>query len=185
MTNTEPHTPGRPITARAAQNGLYISGCIFVLIILFSTVLVFPLSGLLVWIGSFAMPFITYRLLKSSDKECGGTMSFAEIWAEGIASYFLGSLLPAAVCYLLLRFAFPSFIADQMNGMIDTLNAIGTEEAKAYVGLLEDLRNKTGLPGPVDIAANLISFNIVAGTAVSLLVAPFVRMRRYKTTSKQ
>ncbi|MDE6207781.1 MAG: DUF4199 domain-containing protein, partial [Muribaculaceae bacterium] len=137
-----------------------------------------PSTSILLWGGSLAMPWVLYKLLTRNKRR----ISFAEVWSEGIASFFLGCLVPAVVVYALLRFAFPDFIANQVAETIAQLKALNAPEADLWVDTLENLREHNGLPGAADIAANIISFNIVVGTILSLLVTPFVRMYQSRQT---
>lgn len=142
-----------------------------VLMLLLAMSLSVPGAALLLWAGSLAMPWVLYRLLCRSRREQPGGMSFVEYWAEGIASFALGSLVPAAVAYLLLRYAFPDFIINQVLAMIESLKSMDTPEGDMWAGTMQTLYDKGALPGAADVAANIISFNIVVGTVLSLLVA--------------
>lgn len=183
MNTTPPARPGRSIASRAAKNGVYLSACICALLLLWGVMTAFPIAGLALWMLSLAMPFILYRLLRDSAVDCGG-LSFAEIWAEGIASFFLGSLIPAVAAYALLRFAFPTFIADQLHMAVASLENMETPQAAELAESLNAIYSKGALPTAADVAANIISFNIVAGTFLSLLVTPFVKFRVRKAGSK-
>ena len=170
--------------ARAAENGLYISGFVCLLLLLLGAGTVVPFLGQVFLVGTVVMPFATYRILSRNCRRNGGDMSFAEIWAEGIASFFLGSLIPAVMTYCLLRFAFPDFIYSQVMAAIEILSALDTPEAETLADTLVRLRDQGAVPTPADLAANIISFNVVAGTALSLLMAIALttrrRMERYR-----
>ena len=177
MPTTHPTHPPRAITARAAENGLILSGCICALLLFCGLASVFAPASLLLWAGSLAMPVVIYKILSRSYREAQCSLNFAEIWAEGIASFFLGSLVPAVIAYLLLRFAFPDFIAHQIDSTIVAFKQLGTPEGDQWAQTLTDIRANTPMPTAAGIAANLISFNIVAGTLLSLLVTPLVKLR--------
>lgn len=178
MTESPYKAPPRPITARAAENGLYISCFICLLLLLLGAGTAVPLLAQLFLIGAIAMPFVVYRILSRNCRRNGSNLSFAEIWAEGIASFFLGSLLPAVMAYCLLRFAFPDFIYNQVQSTIELLSAMNTSEAAVLSDTIARLRDEGALPTPADIAANIISFNIVAGTLLSLFLAIALSTRR-------
>lgn len=185
MSVTAPTPPPRPITVRAAENGLFISIYIIVLMLSAAASCSFPPASLVVWVGSLALPVVLYKLLMRNYRagECSG--SFPEVWAEGIASFFLGSLMPALVAYALLRYVAPDFIAAQYQVAIDSFQALGTADGERMARTLIDLRSRMPLPTAVDVAAQLISFNIVVGTALSLLAAVFIKMcgRRKRCSS--
>ena len=134
MPTTHPTHPPRAITARAAENGLILSGCICALLLFCGLASVFAPASLLLWAGSLAMPVVIYKILSRSYREAQCSLNFAEIWAEGIASFFLGSLVPAVIAYLLLRFAFPDFIAHQIDSTIVAFKQLGTPEGDQYPG---------------------------------------------------
>lgn len=177
MHNSTPTPPPPSIATRAAENGIVISGCILVLLIVCGMSIAFPSAGLLIWAGSLAMPIVLYKLLARSYRRGQCALGFAEIWAEGIATFFLGTLVPALAVYLLLKYAYPDFIANQFDNTIEFFKAMGNAQGDQWVKTLTDIRAKSSLPTAADVAANIISFNIVAGTTLSLLVTPFVKLR--------
>lgn len=188
MTENPNTTPPRPIMARAAENGLYISGFICLLLLLLGAGTTYIVFAQLFLIGAVVMPFLAYRILSRNCRLHGGYLSFAEIWAEGIASFFLGSLIPAVMAYVLLRFAFPDFIYGQVQTSIDILRQVDAPEADTIADTLEQLRERGAVPSAADISANIISFNIVAGTVLSLFMAialsTRMRMQRYRNNNK-
>ncbi|MCM1068226.1 MAG: DUF4199 domain-containing protein [Muribaculaceae bacterium] len=171
MPQQSPVPPPRPILARAADNGLYLGLyiCVLVLAMGFSTGSV--LASAIVWAGTLAMPFYVYRMLRRSYVAADGALSFPELWAEGIASFFLGTLLPALLTYVCLRFFAPTFIVDTVKSSIELLEAQGSPEAELWADTLRNVTTHSGLPTAVDVSAQLISFNIIAGTALSFLAA--------------
>lgn len=178
MTDNQKTDAPRPVVARAAENGLYISIFICVLLLLLGAGTSQPLFAQLFLVGAVAMPFIAYRIMSRNCKQSGGTMSFIEIWAEGIVSFFLGSLIPAVMAYLLLRFAYPGFIYDQVQTTIEVLSAAGNPDMEAFADTIAKIRDAGNLPTPANIAANIISFNIIAGTLLSLLLAIVLSTRQ-------
>lgn len=166
------------IVRRAAENGIYISGGILLLTLLSALTIWAPIASIFVWLGSLAMPILIYKLLRLNFRKSNYTIGFAEMWAEGIASFFFGSLLPALVVYLLLKFAFPTFIIDQITFTIEQLRQLNTAESEIWLNTMEEIYKQGNLPGPVDVSANIISLNIIIGTVLSLFVTPFARMRR-------
>ena len=118
MENPDKRPSTRPITARAAENGLRL-GIFFCVVIALMGAGTQYLFLALIALGAHRTALLC---LQPSQQELSAQrrlLSFPEIWAEGIASFFLGSLIPAALTYLALRFAFPDFIATQMQDYID------------------------------------------------------------------
>ena len=180
MSSSLHSAPPRPITARAAENGLWLSIYISVLALSMGFSTAFPPAQLVLWVGSIAMPFVVYRLLLRSAVATGGNLSFPELWAEGIASFFLGTLIPALIVYLCLRFAVPTFVSDTLSEAATQFAAIGTPEADSLSQMLSEIVAKGKTPTAVDMAAQLISFNIIAGTSLSLIMAVIVKARTYR-----
>lgn len=167
--------PPQPIHARAARNGLYMSLYISVLVIATGLSLHYLAATLLIWVGTFAMPFFLYRILRRSTLATSGNLSFAELWAEGIATFFLGSLIPALVAYAGVRFCMPDFIYETL---LQAINTLREQDAGNSAMLIEMLEHQLEMPMPsaIDIASQLISFNIVIGTALSMIVALVVKV---------
>lgn len=187
MTSIPPVAPNpRPILARASENGLWLSIYITVLALSLGVSASFVPAQLIVWAGSAAMPFFLFRLLRRSAIE-DGNISFVELWAEGISSFFLGTLIPALVVYVCLRFVAPTFVLDTFNDTVEQLIAVGTPEAMSLVEMISELISKGMVPTAVDVVAELISFNFIIGTFMSLFIAALVklrttRMKKYENT---
>lgn len=163
--------PPEPVTSRAAANGVVMSGCILFLVLACGFAMSSPLAVIALWAGSLAMPVVIYKMLRRSARRACRPLGFAELWAEGIATFFLGSLIPAVVAYFLIKYVCPDFVSMQLAAATASLEQIGTPEAQMWIDTLDRLLSQGAIPGAADIAANLISFNIVAGTVLSLIVA--------------
>lgn len=136
-----------------------------------------PLAGLLVWAAIIYMPFFMYRFMRASFAECRFQLGFAELWAEGIASFFLGSLFPALFAYMALRFAAPDLIDTVFQQSIDTFRSVQAPEWNAWADALENIRDKAGLPTPADIAAQIISMNLMGGMILSFFLSAWLKIR--------
>ncbi len=167
--------PPQPIHTRAARNGLYMSLYISVLVIATGLSLHYLAATLIVWVGTLAMPFFLYRILRRSALATSGSFGFAELWAEGIATFLLGSLIPALVAYAGIRFCMPDFIHETLQQAIITLSEQDGPNSAPLVEMLER-QLEMPVPSAIDIASQLISFNIVIGTVLSLLVAIVVKV---------
>lgn len=174
----------RPITTRAAENGMRISLYICGLVLATALGVQMPEASFLVWIGSLLMPFFLYRMLRRSQLEAGGTLRLSELWAEGIMSFFLGSLLPAVLVYVALRFAAPNFIYNTLVSTQAQCLAVGTPEALQLSQMFESILKQKLVPTPLDVVSQLLSFNVIAGTTLSLLAAVFARFAGSKPVAK-
>lgn len=177
MQGISPTPPHKPITTRAAENGMYLSIYISVLVLATGLATSFAPATFVVWAGSIGMPFFLYKLLKRSNEKSGGALGFPELWAEGIASFFLGTLLPALLAFVLLRFVAPSFLSDTICSSIETLSSYGSPEADELADMLGTIIESGKLPTASDVAAEIISFNIIIGTFLSAITALLVYIR--------
>lgn len=171
MNTTETAPELAPWTTRIAGNGL-VAGfamCVFVLLIGFSAH--FDALSLFVWIAAAVFPFGIYRLIKRSYIASDFTLSFGEIFSEALATFMLGSLFPAAMAYLLLRFAYPDFIAMQYDSAVQAFASLNTPEGNHLAEALRQFRANAPLPDATTIAANIISFNAVMGLLSSVVIA--------------
>lgn len=176
--NSMQHTrPPRAIITVAAENGAILGLYLILLAIFTGLGSSFGLATLLVWAGSIYLPFFLYRLMHAHYREAGYTLSLAELWAQGLMSFLLGSLLQAAAVYVLLRFVAPDFMASQMQIAVDTFRALGSPQGEALATQIETVRSTLGVPTAADIAANLIVFNILCGAVIGLANAIILTVR--------
>ncbi len=176
--NSMQHTrPPRAIITVAAENGAILGLYLILLAIFTGLGSSFGLATLLVWAGSIYLPFFLYRLMHAHYREAGYTLSLAELWAQGLMSFLLGSLLQAAAVYVLLRFVAPDFMASQMQLAIDTFRTLGSPQGEALATQIETVRSTLGVPTAADIAANLIVFNILCGAVIGLANAIILTVR--------
>lgn len=168
--------PPKPILSRASENGLYLSLYISVLVLTLGFGVHFPVATFILWVGSLALPVFVYRMLRKSQRDCGGSLSFSELWAEGIATFMLGTLVPAVVAYVALKFVVPTFMSDTLNYALSVLAEQKTAETEQMADVIRNLQ-KMKMPTPVDVASQIISFNIIVGTFLSLVLAAIVKLR--------
>ena len=175
-------TPPPPsIAAKSATQGLYIGIYLIVLATLSGMSMAFPVASVIVLAASVFLPFFTYRLLRESAASTGFKVSFAELWAEGIGSYFLAAVLLAAYVYIMLRFVFPDFMQQQLDFVLDALNnGAGTQNPE-----LARLLEATPVPTAVQTAAQAITANITLGALISLIAAACVSVRYSNESRRQ
>lgn len=177
MNDTPPRRPSRALAAIAAEDGT-ILGLYLVLLAVFTGLSAhFALATALVWAGSLYLPFYIYALLRRSHAEASFGLTVPELWSQALMGFILGSMLQALAVYVLLRFAVPNFIADQIASTIATLDALGTPEATALSQTLVELRQTNGIPAATDVVANLIVFNTFAGAVMGLADAIILKAR--------
>ena len=172
-----PIRPSLSIAARAADGGVVMSGLIMIVTLALGFATYYPVAAFVAWGAIFATPFVLYFLLRRSYAVSGFTEGFIELWAEGIALFFLGSLVPALVVYLLLKYVQPDYMANWVDFSIAAFSQQGTPEAESLVKVLTTLRDNGGLPTAAQIAAQVIALNMFIGMILSLIEANFVIIR--------
>lgn len=168
--------PPKSVLTRAAENGAVLNLYISVLVLALGFGVVYPVASLALWAGSLALPVLVYRMLRRSQMQSDGALSFAEVWAEGIATFLLGSLVPALLAYVMLRFVAPTFLGDVFTQAVDMLRQQGTARAAEMADVMAAAMKKQ-MPTPLDVASQIISFNIIVGTFLSLVLAVIVKTR--------
>lgn len=168
MSTSTSTPPPRPILTRASRNGLWLGLYLTGLALGFGLGTSYGIFMLAVFAATLALPLFLYRLLRRSCAEGETPLGFPELWAEGIASFFLGTLLPAAVVYICLRFITPDFFPNLFAMTLAQLDSMGQKE---FTDLAEQLRAAGHLPSAIEATSQLISFNIIAGTAMSFICA--------------
>lgn len=182
--NNSPVRPPRPIITVAAENGATL-GLYLILLAVFSGLSSkFALATLLVWVGTIGLPFYLYRLMRSHYVETGFGLSVVELWSQAVLSFMLGSLLQAVAVYVLLRFAAPNFMAEQLQTAIDIFESLGTPTGDNYARALVEHRATFGVPTASQMAANLILLNTFCGAVLGLADA-IILYARYRSPERR
>lgn len=180
MESTHP----RSSLGNAAENGLWLGIYLSALAILTATSLHFSPASLLVWGGSIYLPFFFYRLQLKCYATSEFRLSFISLWSQGIAIFMFASLILAVVCYLGLRFIVPDLIVQSWNQSMEVLAANPSAEVRQLVNEMNAMIEQTGFPGPVDIAAQMISTNIIGGSILALITSAILSSR-YSSESRR
>lgn len=178
MNITPPSTPAPSIAARAADSGVVMGGVIMVMVLATGFAYTYPLAGLLMVVVALAGIFVLYFLLRRSYVRTDYTSTMVELWAEGIAIFFLGSLVPAVVVYLLLRFVQPEFMAQQVDLALKNISQLPpTPEVENVTQALTTMRDKNLMPTAAQMAAQVIAMNMFVGMVLSLFEANVLIIR--------
>lgn len=176
MSVSHPTPPPAPITERIARNGLFLGIYICVLVVATGLSTRYAAASIVVWVGSLGMPFFVYRLIRRNHLGCRRP-NFPELWAEGIGSFFLATLLPALLTYVLLRFVAPTFIIDTLEQSVVVLRSLGTPQWDEMASAIELLITRHKVPTAADVTSQIISTNIIVGTVISLIVSIFIVLK--------
>ena len=185
MNTKSTNQPGRPVLQRAAETGLYLGGYLSLLALATGLSQSAPAASLLVWAGSIALPFALYVLLRRSLAERDFSATFTEVWLEGIASFFFGSMIQAVIIYLGLRFLAPHYLLNSVEMAIDYFNQMGTPAGDQWARTLTDIREHNGIPTAVDVVSQIISMNLIGGTFITLIDASILKARYSSEARRQ
>lgn len=185
MNKTEPQIPPRSSVARAANNGLFI-GAYLTIMVVASGLSMYGISAaaILVWVGLLYMPFFVYRLMRAGYAECRFELSFLELMVEGMASFFLGGLVPTLITYLALRYLCPDLIANSYDQTIAMLHEAGTPDTDRLAEIFDSIRKTYGIPTPVKVAAQTLWMILMGGSILSLLETIWIKIRYASAASR-
>lgn len=161
----------------SARNGLWLGLYLSVLAYLTGLSLHYPLAGLAVWGGSIYLPFFVYGLQRNDYGHTRFNLSFIALWAVGIASFAFGACILAIAVYAGLRWFAPEFISDCVAQAMDTLRAMDTADADTVIDSLRTAIDTNGMPGPSDVAWQMISMNIIGGCMLTIFTSAILYTR--------
>lgn len=173
----EDNSQSYSLMSMAGRNGLWLGLYLTVLAYLTAFSVHSPLAGMAVWAGSIYLPFFLYRLQRTCYGRAHFNMTFMALWAMGMASFAFGACILALTVYVGLRWLAPDFVADCINQALDTLRAMNTADADALIDNVNRTIEQTGMPGPADVAAQMISMNIIGGALISVFTSAILYTR--------
>lgn len=120
----------------------------------------------------FAVPVLAYFRLAYGYRKGGCRMSFSGLWLRGICMFFFGSLILAAVVFVLLRWFDPGFVIHQIDKSIEIYNSMGNKE---MADTLAVVKKSEMLPTALDMSLMLIYIAVFSGSILSLIYAAIIR----------
>jgi hypothetical protein len=134
-----------------------------------------PVLGLLAFALAIAVPFVVYHFIKRDYLKYPEMGFFSAMWMHGIAAFFFGSILLAAVMYVFLRFIEPNFVIDNLRSAISIYRSLNMAEATEMANSLQLLIDKHLVPSAISFAVTSIWSVVFSGSMLSLLIALLVR----------
>ena len=166
----------RKIFNRAGNDGIIVGAYLSGLALMTGFSVKVGLFSILVWVFSLYLPFFVYRLISRGYKADGYRSRFSDLWAQGISTFFFASIILAAVVYVCLRFIAPHFIADQFAAAMALFNQTGTPEGMEIAETLKRVSETNSLPTASDVSMEMIVFNLLVGTVISLFCAAILKL---------
>lgn len=169
--------PGRSLLQRAGARGLSMGLYLIGLALLWALSLKSVFAAFLWLGGSLYFPFYMYKLLVSGSAETSFRASFAELWAEGIATLFFGSALQAAFIYIGLKYIDPGLIQRIVAEAIASLQTV-PDNAELLAAFTDVGRLQARL-APLDVMMQVATLNLICGSVLSFGEA-FMVVVRYR-----
>lgn len=159
---------------QAAVNGVPLSAMMTVAMLLTMYADRLGLLGMLAPIAMFAVPAVSFLLLRRDYIATKGEMTWGALWLDGCLSYILGAVIAGAVMYIVWRWIDPTWMPDRIDESIDLLKASNDAE---MVKLASDMR--TAVDSGLDFSARSLTPAFIwlaafSGSLLSLIFAPIV-----------
>lgn len=168
MSITSPQNPGRALIHRAAEGGLFFG--LYLSALAYTSGATVTGLSIMAWVSNgltIGIPFFIYALLRKSYAETDFKTIFSEVWAEGIAIFFLGSAIQAVAIYLGLRYIAPDLLSQLAEQFAATFAQADITMSADMTSALHILRHLS----PTDVIAQIMSMNLIGGMVLSLLLA--------------
>lgn len=165
---------------QGADTGLYFGLYLTALFFTMAYSVNVPFLSLLSFLLMLGVPVFIYKCLRSYYCRLRGHVIFSGLWMYGIMIFLCGSLISAALSVIYMKWISPGFMAAQMQTSLDILEASPMPQAHETAETVRLMRDNGMLPGPVEVALRIVSFNVFTGSMLSALMALLARARGYK-----
>lgn len=159
--------------------GTYMGGYWILKFILFPAGLSMPFLLLLFTGLTLCVPFMGYYYTRMyRNRVCGGSIGFLHAWAFTVLMYMFAALLTAVAHYVYFRFIDHGYVINTYETMVDTIAQSGMPGMDAYIATCREALETARSVTPIDIALQMISWNVFCGSILALPTALFVMRRR-------
>ena len=134
-----------------------------------------PLLGIIVLPMIVSVPALHFMLLRSAMRRYGGA-SFSALWMLGITIFIGASMICALTTYCYLDFYDPDFFYRTATTMMEIMkNRPETVESYKAIKTIVD---GGLLLSNIEFCVQMMLFTIFCGSLLTIVLIPFVRMRR-------
>lgn len=160
--------------------GTYMGGFWILKFILFPLGLTNPFLSFLFMGLTVCVPFMGYRFARMyRDHANGGSIGFLHAWLFTVFMYIFAALLAAVAHYIYFRFIDQGFVVGTYESQIKMITESNIPGMETYIDTFRDALDIAKSLTPIDIAMQLLSWNVFIGSLLALPTALLV-MRRKK-----
>lgn len=156
--------------------GMYLTA-MFVLSIYSGSI---ALLGLLFLILIIGVPFVIHRMLRESYVADGGYTTFSSLWMQGIMIFACGALLSTLVALIYFKLINPTYISDQLQGIVDAYNTTKAEALQQYAQTAKLMLENKAVPSAGTWVMAMFWFIIFTGSLLSSVISAIVRSHKVK-----
>ena len=122
------------------------------------------------------LPVRLVVIIRRYNARCGGMAPFSALWMLGIMATGCGSIICAAVTYVVLEYAEPTFLYDQMEAAVEAYSQLSSAPGgeEMYTNLRRAL-DQGMVPTPIQFVVSMVWLTAFTGSAVSLVIAGVTR----------
>jgi len=166
----------RSVYRLGAEDGLVMGPLLALTVLLIGASAYVPVLFFAAIAAMIAVPTFAYILLARSFK-ARPFSTFSALWLQGICTFFFGSLIMAVASYVCMRWLYPTFIADQINAVVEIYGAIDDPDARSMASMLQKASETKSLPTPIEVSLEMIYMAVFSGSLLSMVLSLVVRSR--------
>lgn len=125
-------------------------------------------------------PFVLYYIMLRYHRQNGYISGFSLLWMMGIMLFFFASLISAIPEYVYYQYINPDFIANAMSESIELIEQLGLMENDATYRQMQELVAEGTTPSSLQMIMSSMWSNVFFGSLLSIVVAPFVMLKKKK-----
>lgn len=164
----------KSVYTTGAEDGLILGPVMSAVALLCGATSYHPWMSVPALIAVVAVPTIAYLLLARTFRN-DRSMTFSALWLQGICMFFFGGLIMAACVFVSLRWWVPDFLSHQIEMLITVYSSINDPNARQVIDMLEKVRSAGALPGPLDVALEMLYFSVFTGSILSVFYSLIIR----------
>lgn len=175
MTDTD--TPS--VLKRGANDGVFFGIYLSAMVALTVYSDVLALAGILSMLMFFAAPVVLFMLMWRDVRRNPHIENYSSIVLHGMITSICASLLVAVVAYLLLRFARPTYIAENIEAAKQVFQSMGKQQAAQFRALVREA-GEAGALSATSFAMSYMWCYAFLGAIGSLINALIIKLIKRK-----
>lgn len=156
--------------------GIYLSAT-FLSFIYSTSAPIISLLGLALFFGT---PIVLAVLMHRYHMSHPATSSFTSVCMYGTGTFLFGSLIWAALAFVVLEYIEPGFITSQATQALALYESTPEMKELDFTKALRAAIENKELPTPIDFCMQMVWMSISIGMFLSLFITPIVRLFKHK-----